>query len=132
MVDVDPTQLTRRERRKLEVRTRIVEAAVAIADAEEGYLLLVDEQTNELYIRSALNLGESLARGFRQRVGDGISGRVVRDGQSVMYNNIDDTNRFKLKTGYLVKALINVPLYTKDKIIRIVVVFPAPFGPRKP
>jgi PAS domain S-box-containing protein len=101
------------------VLNRIVDAAVAVTDGEEGYLLLVDEQTNELYIRSALNLGESFARGFRLRVGDGIAGRVVRDGQSVRYNNIDDTNRFKVKTGYLVKSLINVPLRIQDKTIGV-------------
>lgn len=98
---------------------RTVEAAVGITDAEEGYLLLVDDQTDELYIRSALNLGESFARNFRLRVGDGIAGRVVRDGQSVRYNNIDDTNRFKLKTGYLVKSLINVPLRHGGEIIGV-------------
>lgn len=101
------------------VLNRIVDAAVAITDSEEGYLLLVDEKTSELYIRSALNVGESFARGSRLKVADSIAGGVVRGGKSVRYSNIDDSNLFKVKTGYLVKALINVPLCSKDKIIGV-------------
>jgi PAS domain S-box-containing protein len=101
------------------VLNRIVEAAVAVSGAEEGYLLLVDRQTAEFYLRAALNLGESFATGFRLRTDDSIAGRVVHTGQPVMYNFLDDSQRFKVKTGYLVKSLINVPLCTKDGVIGV-------------
>jgi len=101
------------------VLNRIVEAAVSVSAADEGYLLLVDKQTNELYLRAALNLGESFATGFRLRTEDSIAGRVVRTGQPAMYNYLEDTQRFKVKTGYLVKSLINVPLRTKDGVIGV-------------
>ena len=101
------------------VLNRIVEAAVAITDAEEGYLLLIDEETNELYMRSALNVGERFASGFRLKIEDSIAGRVVRTGQPVRYNHLDEADRFKVKTGYLVKALINVPLRGKERVIGV-------------
>ncbi|UCC65246.1 MAG: GAF domain-containing protein [Anaerolineae bacterium] len=101
------------------VLNRIVEAAVSVSAADEGYLLLIDKQTNELYLRAALNLGESFATGFRLRTEDTIAGRVVRTGQPAMYNYLEDTQRFKVKTGYLVKSLINVPLRTKDGVIGV-------------
>lgn len=101
------------------VLNRIVEIAVALTGAEEGYLLLVDRQTDELYMRSALNLGERFAREFRIRIQDSITGRVVQTGEPVMYNSLDETDRFKVKTGYLVKALINVPLCSNDKVIGV-------------
>ena len=101
------------------VLNRIVEAAVSVSAADEGYLLLIDKQTNELYLRAALNLGESFATGFRLRTEDSIAGRVVRTGQPAMYNYLEDTQRFKVKTGYLVMSLINVPLRTKDGIIGV-------------
>ena len=101
------------------VLNRIVEIAVALTGAEEGYLLLVDRQTDELYMRSALNLGERFAREFRIRIQDSITGRVVQTGEPVMYNGLDDADRFKVKTGYLVKALINVPLRSNDKVIGV-------------
>ena len=101
------------------VLNRIVEAAVAVAGADEGYLLLVDKQTNELYLRAALNLGERFSTGFRLRTEDTIAGRVVRTGQPALYNYLEDSQRFKVKTGYLVKSLVNVPLRTKDEIIGV-------------
>jgi PAS domain S-box-containing protein len=101
------------------VLNRIVEAAVAVTVADEGYLLLVDKQTNELYLRAALNLGERFSTGFRLRTEDSIAGRVVRTGQPALYNYLEDSQRFKVKTGYLVKSLINVPLRTKDEIIGV-------------
>jgi len=36
-----------------------------------------------------------------------------------MFNSLDDTDRFKVKTGYLVRALINVPLRSGDKVIGV-------------
>jgi len=101
------------------VLNRTVEAAVAITGAEEGYLLLVDKDTDELYMRSALNLGERFATGFRLRMDDSIAGRVVRTGEPVRHNYLDDFDRFKVKTDYLVKALLNVPLCAKEKVIGV-------------
>jgi PAS domain S-box-containing protein len=100
------------------VLNRIVEAAVDVTGAEEGYLLLVDKETNELYMRAALNVGDRVATGFRLRTEDSIAGRVVRTGQPVMYNYLEDS-RFKVKTGYLVKSLLNVPLRIKDEVIGV-------------
>ena len=100
------------------VLNRIVEAAVDVAAAEEGYLLLIDKENNELYMRAALNVGDRVATGFRLRTEDSIAGRVVRTGQPVMYNYLEDS-RFKVKTGYLVKSLLNVPLRIKDEVIGV-------------
>jgi PAS domain S-box-containing protein len=101
------------------VLNRIVEIATALTGAEEGYLLLVDQQTDELYMRSALNLGERFAREFRIKIKDSITGRVVRTGKPVRYNYLDESDRFKVKTGYLVKALINVPLSSNGRTIGV-------------
>jgi signal transduction histidine kinase/CheY-like chemotaxis protein len=101
------------------ILNRTVEIATAITGAEEGYLLLVDSQTDELYMRSALNLGERFAREFRIKIKDSIAGRVVRTGEPVCFNYLDESDRFKVKTGYLVKALINVPLRSHGKTIGV-------------
>ena len=101
------------------VLNHIVEAAVAITNAEEGYLLLLDEQTDELCMRSALNIGQAFASEFRLKVKDTIAGRVLETGQPVRYNHVDDMNLFKIKTGYLAKALINVPLRVNGRITGI-------------
>ncbi len=97
----------------------VVETAVHITGAEEGYLLLVDEQSNELHLRAAQNLGDQYARDFKLQVDDTIAGRVVRTGEPVLFNWLDAEQRFKVKTGYLVKSLLNVPLKVRDRVIGV-------------
>jgi PAS domain S-box-containing protein len=101
------------------VLNHIVESAVAISDAEEGYLLLLDEESDELYMRSALNMGEVFASEFRLRVKDTIAGHVVESGEPIRVGQSDDSDHLKIKTGYLVKAVVNVPLRAEGRIIGV-------------
>ena len=103
------------------VLNRIVEAAVFVTGAEEGSLMLVDEDTGELYLRAARNLGEKFARGFRLKVEHSIAGQVVKTGQPILQGTQDEET-LKVKTGYLVKSLVNVPLKAKDEVIGVLAV----------
>jgi two-component system NtrC family sensor kinase len=104
-----------------ELLNRIVEAAVFVTGAEEGSLLLVDKDTGELYLRAARNLGEKFARGFRLKVEHSIPGQVVKTGQPILQSTQDE-EMLKVKTGYLVKSLANVPLKAKDEVIGVLAV----------
>lgn len=99
------------------ILNRVTEAAVFISGAEEGYLLLLDDENGELYLRAAQNLGEKYARGFRLQVSDSIAGSVVRSGKPILLG--DDDQSYKIKTGYLVKALLNVPLKVNGRVIGV-------------
>jgi GAF domain-containing protein/CheY-like chemotaxis protein len=96
----------------------IVEAAVFVTGAEEGSLLLVDQGTGELYLRAARGLGEKFSRGFRLRVADSIAGQVVKTGQPIVLDTQDEET-IKVKTGYRVKSLVNVPLKAKEEVIGV-------------
>jgi len=98
---------------------RVVEAAVYITGAEEGSLMLVDEDTNELYLRAARGLGEKFARGFRLKVSQSLAGRVVQTGEPIRIESMAMAPSLKIKTGYLVKSLLNVPLRVGKKIIGV-------------
>jgi len=101
------------------VLTCVVEAAVYITGAEEGFLLLVEPETGELYMRAARGLGEKYARGFRLKVNDSLAGQVVQTGKPVMITPSRNRDRFKLKTGYLVRSLLHVPLRVGDTVIGV-------------
>ena len=103
------------------VLNRIVEAAVFVTGAEEGSLLLVDKDTGELYLRAARNVGEKFARGFRLKVEHSIAGQVVKTGKPILQSTQDEET-LKVKTGYLVKSLVNVPLKAKDEVIGVLAV----------
>lgn len=99
---------------------RVVEAAVYIADADEGWLLLVDEETQELNLRAAQGMGERQARGFRLKIEDSLIGSVVRTGEPLMTTGSPVTGeRVKVKTGYLVGSLLYAPLKVKGRVIGV-------------
>lgn len=94
----------------------IVEAAVELLGAEEGSLLLIDENTGELYMRAARNFNEEFVSTFRLPVNDSIIGSVVQNGKIVIF---DDSTPQKIKTAYLVHSLIYIPLKLRDQIIGV-------------
>ncbi len=98
------------------VLTSVVTAAVELTGAEEGHLLLLDDETNELYMRAGRNFEESFARTFRLPVKDSVAGQVIHTGQPVSFSE-DSPN--KIKTAYLVYSLIYVPLRSNDRVIGV-------------
>jgi signal transduction histidine kinase len=102
-----------------ELLSRIVEAGVYVTKAEEGFLLLVDRESNDLYLRAAKNLGSEQTQGFRLKVDDSLAGQVVRTGQPKRRGGKGAGRDFKVKTGYLVKSLLHVPLLLRGEVIGV-------------
>lgn len=99
---------------------RVVEASVFLTQADEGFILLLDEETHELYLRAAKNLEEDQVRLLRLRVTDSLLGQVVQTGQPVRLGGDQDAEEgLKVVTGYLVKALLHVPLVAQDQVIGV-------------
>lgn len=99
-----------------EVLHRVVEAAVYVVGAEEGSLMLLDEERGELYIRASKNL-DSKAQTMRRRVTDSLAGQVLQTRQVVAIGNESPIER--VHTALLVKSLIYVPLILQDKAIGV-------------
>ena len=98
------------------VLSTIVEAAVELTGAEEGSLLLLDEDTGDLYMRASRNFQEEFARTFRLPVQDSLAGSVLSTGEPVL---LDETSPMKIKTSYLVHSLVYVPLTIEEKVIGV-------------
>jgi PAS domain S-box-containing protein len=93
------------------VLNRVVEAAVYLAEAEEGLLLLLDEDGSELYLRAAKGMDEKVARNLRVRVDDSVAGRVIQTERPVFLTG----EHARVSTGYLAKALLYLPLRVPDR-----------------
>jgi len=98
------------------VLTAIVDAAVNITGAEEGNLLILDNNSGELYMRAARNFQDEFVRTFRLPVNDTLAGEVIRTGKSVL---LDEGTLQKIKTSYLVRTLMYVPLKVHGRVIGV-------------
>jgi two-component system NtrC family sensor kinase len=98
------------------VLTNVVSAAVELTGAEEGQLLLLDKDTNELYMRAGKNYDEGFARTFRLPVKDTLAGKVLETGQMLSLSQ-DSPN--KIQTAYFVYSLIYVPLRENERVVGV-------------
>jgi two-component system NtrC family sensor kinase len=99
-----------------EVLTTVVDAAVGMTGAEEGSLLILDEESGDLYMRAARNFQDEFVRTFRLPIQDTLAGEVIRTGRSVI---LDDGAPQKIKTAYLVRSLLYVPLQIQKRVIGV-------------
>ncbi|MCP5094306.1 MAG: response regulator [Chloroflexi bacterium] len=99
-----------------EVLHRVVEAAVYVVGAEEGSLMLLDEEQGELYIRASKNM-DSKAQSMRKRVNDSLAGKVLQTKRAIAIGN--DSQWKRTHTALLVKSLIYVPLILQNKPIGV-------------
>jgi signal transduction histidine kinase/DNA-binding response OmpR family regulator len=95
---------------------RVVDAAVFITAAEEGSLMLLDRVQGELYVRASKNL-DSATRSMRLKVRDSLAGQVIASKRPLVVG--DDARWQKIKTAYLVKSLIYVPLVAQDNTLGV-------------
>jgi two-component system NtrC family sensor kinase len=105
-----------------ELLVRIVEAGVYITRAEEGFLLLRAPHADELYLRAAKNLGEARAQRMRMPIDDTLAGQVIRTGKPIRMDKSSQGAALKVKTGFLVRAILQVPLIVGDTAIGVLAV----------
>jgi signal transduction histidine kinase/CheY-like chemotaxis protein len=99
-----------------EVLNRVVEAARRLTKAEEGMILLPDEEGGQLFLRAKVGIDLDVARNFRVKTEDTLAGRVYGTGQPVL---IGAQGPQKVKTEYLVNALLYVPILYEGKCIGV-------------
>lgn len=99
-----------------QVLAEVLNAAVTITGAEEGSILLPDDETGELYMVAARNFNEEFVRTFRLPVEDTHAGQVFRSGQPLF---LHETDPQKIKTAYLVFSLVYVPLIYHGRTIGV-------------
>jgi two-component system NtrC family sensor kinase len=103
-----------------DILSRTVEAAVYLVSAEESYLMLVDPSTSELYLRVAWGHGDKRARRLNLKVNDSLTRQVVSTGKPVILKPPPSGGaKHKLKTGYLMKSLLAIPLHREKEVIGV-------------
>lgn len=106
-----------------EIRRRAIEAATTLVAAETGSLLLVDQETGDLFFEVALGEKGEALKEIRLDKGQGIAGWVAETGESVIVNDTQSDPRFfrgaDEKSSFKTRNMVCVPARTKDRIIGV-------------
>lgn len=107
-----------------ELLTLIMKTSAEVMHAEVASLLLIDEVSQDLVFRVALGgKGSELEEKFRVKMGEGIAGVVAQTGKPLVINDAQHDSRFAKRfdasTGFITRAILCVPLKTKERVIGV-------------
>jgi len=98
-----------------------VELISDLLDIDICSVMLSDELTNELTVKSAVGLDEDIVKRTRIKLGDKIAGWVALEGKPLFIENIENDTRFG-KTNisqYTTKSLMTLPLKVGDRVVGV-------------
>jgi len=98
-----------------------VELISDLLDVDICSVMLSDELTNELTVKSAVGLDEDIVKRTRIKLGDKIAGWVALEGKPLLIEDIESDTRFA-KTNisqYTTKSLMTLPLKVGDRVVGV-------------
>jgi diguanylate cyclase (GGDEF)-like protein len=83
-----------------------------LLNAERASLLLFDEASNELSVKSAFGPRAEVARAVRVRMGEGVSGSVLSEGRPLVVRDVETMGRAPApaERSYKTKSFISYPI----------------------
>ncbi len=106
-----------------EIRERTITALTTLLNSAAGSLLLIDDETGELFFEVATGEKGLKLKRFRLKTGEGIAGWVAQNGEPVIVNDAGADPRFSqkadLRSGFVTKSIICVPVKSKEKTIGV-------------
>ena len=97
-----------------EVLNHILESAVDSQGAKSGSIMLLNKRTNELEIAAAVNMDKEIVKSTRVKLGEGIAGRVAKDGEPLLL--IDGVTLCGQRN---LKDAVSIPIKSKDELIGV-------------
>lgn len=108
-----------------DILTTIMKKAKKLVDAETWSILLLDEETGELFFEKTTGKKESSkkTKQFRLKIGEGIAGWVAREGIPVVVPDVSIDRRFCTKidkeTDVKTKSLMCIPIKSKGNVLGV-------------
>lgn len=113
-------------REKLEATVGItmdmfVEFISELMDLNTCSLMLSNELTGELTIKSARGLSDEIVKRTKVKIGDQIAGYVAVEGSPLLVEDIENASVFKRRniSQYNTKSLLSLPLKIQDKVVGV-------------
>ena len=92
---------------------KILDSALEITKAKKGSILLLDENTGELTIRAARGLSAEVINNTRIPLGEGIAGRVAKEGKPVLVSGAEQIPVLNNSSRYETNSFLSIPLVSK-------------------
>ncbi len=87
-------------------------------------LMLLDEETGELYFEIAVGEGSDKLKELRLKVGEGIAGWVAKEKRPLLVTDVTKDPRFSRKADlishFTTKSIVCVPLVVRDKCLGVI------------
>jgi diguanylate cyclase (GGDEF)-like protein len=99
----------------------IVDLSVHLIGAERGSLMLIEDSASYLTIKAARGINKLLLKEIRIKPGEGIAGRVFKEGVPLIVDDIESNEKVLLKKrpNYKTSSFISIPLKAGEKIIGV-------------
>jgi GAF domain-containing protein len=108
-----------------EDRQRVFREMLALAveqtGAEEGSIMILDEEAGELRIAVAEGLSSDTVRTVRQKLGEGVSGKVAKEGKPLIINERISDPRFReSRDRSRIAAAMSAPIQLDGRVIGVI------------
>ena len=98
---------------------RIAELVKRVIDYKVFAILLLNERTQELRIRSSVGHPEERVRKLRIKVGEGIVGRAALERKSILVNDVQSEPSY-IESLPDIKSELAIPLILKNRVIGVI------------
>ncbi|MDI6793934.1 MAG: GAF domain-containing protein [bacterium] len=103
-----------------DILKRIMDVAIKLSQADQGSLMLLNEETQELSIKVSHGLSQKIANLVNVKKGEPIAGLVAAEGQLLLIKNLQDDPRLtNHPLRKEIKSAISVPLKIQDRVIGV-------------
>jgi diguanylate cyclase (GGDEF)-like protein len=100
----------------------ILDKSADLLKAEQGSLMLLDQETDDLLVEAKKGNLERVMEKLRINRGEGIAGRVAEFGEAILVENLENDPRVNKKNRqqYKTRSFVSVPLKIDDRIIGVI------------
>jgi len=97
----------------------IVEISSQCLNAEKASLMMPDEETGELSIKATKGMNKWIAKGVRVRDGEGIAGKVFREGTPLIIADLEKDPSSRKRPHYRTNSFVSVPIKSGGETIGV-------------
>ncbi len=96
----------------------LLETSLEILNAEQGSLMLLDDETSELVVEAHKGTANVIIEKMHIRPGEGIAGKVIDSGSPLVVEDIENDPRVRQENRphYRTKSFLSAPIKLQDRV----------------